>query len=332
MPTYNCELYVAEAIDSILGQTFDDFEFIIIDDCSTDKTLQIIESYNDDRIKIVVKKENSGYTNSLNYGLQIAKGKYIARMDGDDISLPTRFEKQVAFLEANDDVVLCGSAYETLHDNFYIAIPESNDEIKVGMLHECKIGHPTVMMRALFLKEHQLTYNTMMEPAEDYDLWIRMIHLGKFHNLQESLLKYRVHQNQVSSQRNQIQIDAALKIKCTMLCCLGDDIQENEVSAYSNIINNHKTAAFSDFEQFIAFKKKLLQYNSKKEYFNQLLFTDFLKNLEINFFSSYFKHRIDHNWTVLSNYSRIRNKVDCRLKFIDHFKLIVKCMIFYKVK
>ena len=332
MPVYNCENYILEAVESILQQTYSNFELLLIDDCSTDATVDKIKSLSDDRIQLIVKPKNSGYTESLNYGLQIAKGKYIARMDGDDISLPTRFEKQVAFLEAHDDVVVCGSAFETLHDNFYIAVPQSNDEIKVGMLQECKIGHPTVMMRTSFLREHQLTYNTKMEPAEDYDLWIRMIHFGKFHNLQESLLKYRVHQNQVSSIRNQTQIDIALKIKCKMLYYLDDTIQHNEITAYSNIISNHRTAAFSDFEQFITFKKKLLQLNSKKKYFNQLLFTGFLQNLEINFFNSYFKHRIDYNWIILSNYSKIRAKVDCRLKFIDRFKLIVKCMIFYKAK
>lgn len=332
MPVYNCENYILEAVESILQQTYSNFELLIIDDCSTDTTVDKIKSLNDDRIQLIVKPKNTGLTNSLNYGLQIAKGKYIARMDGDDISLPTRFEKQVAFLEANEDVVLCGSAFEILHNNFYIAVPENNDEIKVGMLQECKIGHPTVMMRASFLRENQLFYNTNMEPAEDYDLWVRMIHLGKFYNLQESLLKYRVHQNQVSSQRNQLQNDTALKIKCTMLYNVNDGIQDGEITAYSNIISNHRTAAFSDFEQFITFKKRLLQHNSKKNYFNQLLFIGFLKNLEVNFFNYYFKHRIDYNWTVLSNYNKIRNKVDCRLKFIDRFKLIVKCMIFYKVK
>ena len=92
MPVYNCALYINEAMDSILSQTFDDFEFLIIDDASTDDTVSIIKSYNDPRIQLVEKPVNTGYTNSLNYGLSIANGKYIARMDGDDISLPERFQ------------------------------------------------------------------------------------------------------------------------------------------------------------------------------------------------------------------------------------------------
>jgi glycosyltransferase involved in cell wall biosynthesis len=332
MPVYNCENYILEAVESILQQTYSNFEFLIIDDCSTDKTVEIIKSLNDDRIQLIQKHKNTGYTNSLNFGIQIAKGEYIARMDGDDISLPARFEKQIAFMEANVDVVVCGTAFEVLHNSFYIPVAESNNEIKVGMLQKCQIGHPTVMMRNSFLKKHQLFYNSNMEPAEDYDLWVRMIHLGKFHNLQESLLKYRVHDKQVSNQRNQIQIETAVKIKITFLYNLNDDIQANEINAYTNLISNHRAAKFSDFEEFLAFKKKLLQHNLDKKYFDQLLFLRFLNNLEKIYFNYYFKYRSDYNVNILSNYNKINNKVDCRLKLIDRFKLIVKCVIFYKVR
>ena len=99
MPVYNCEKYIAMSIESILNQTINDFELLIIDDASTDQTLAIITSYEDTRIKIISKPVNSGYTESLNIGLKIAKGKYIARMDGDDISFTRRFEKQLSFLE-----------------------------------------------------------------------------------------------------------------------------------------------------------------------------------------------------------------------------------------
>ena len=332
MPVYNCEKYILEAVESILQQTYTHFEFLIIDDCSTDSTVEQIKSIQDDRIQLILKPKNTGITESLNYGLRIAKGKYIARMDGDDISLPTRFEKQVAFLEANEDVVVCGTSFKILGSGLYIAVPETNDEIKVGMLQECKIGHPTVMMRSSFLNEHQLSYNASMEPAEDYDLWVRMIHLGKFYNLQEPLLKYRVHQNQVSNQRNQNQVEKALQIKCNMLKYLDKDIYENEMKAYSAVLSNYRKATFSDFEEFIRFKKKMVQHNSKKVYFDESLFVAFLNNLEINFFNFYFKCRSAFNWSVLLHYIKINNKVYCHLKFRDRVKLIVKCIIFYKVK
>jgi glycosyltransferase involved in cell wall biosynthesis len=102
---------VQTAIESILNQSYTDFEFIIIDDASTDTTVTIIKSYHDSRIQLIEKSINSGYTNSLNSGLKIANGKYIARMDGDDISFPQRFAKQIAFLEGNPEVVVCGTSY-----------------------------------------------------------------------------------------------------------------------------------------------------------------------------------------------------------------------------
>jgi glycosyltransferase involved in cell wall biosynthesis len=125
MPVYNCELYIKEAIYSILNQTFTDYELIIIDDCSTDSTADIIKDYSDSRIIFFEKDSNSGYTNSLNYGLSVAKGEYIARMDGDDISLPTRLEKQVHFLNSNPDIVLCGTSYSIMEQQGVFYMPQN---------------------------------------------------------------------------------------------------------------------------------------------------------------------------------------------------------------
>ena len=117
MPVYNCFDYIQEAINSILNQTFSDFELIIIDDYSSDGTVDLIKKFNDPRIKLTVKSVNSGISNSLNYGLKIAKGKYIARMDGDDISFPDRFERQVKFMDLNPKVILCGGGYISINSN-----------------------------------------------------------------------------------------------------------------------------------------------------------------------------------------------------------------------
>ena len=109
MPAYNAEKYIREAIDSILAQTYTDFEFIIIDDASTDATASIVESYSDERIRFFRNEHNMGVANTLNRGLDLAVGEYIARMDSDDISLPERFAKQVEFMDTHTDVIVCGS-------------------------------------------------------------------------------------------------------------------------------------------------------------------------------------------------------------------------------
>jgi glycosyltransferase involved in cell wall biosynthesis len=147
MPVYNCGLYIKEAIDSILIQTYTDFEFLIIDDTSTDKTVSIIKSYDDYRIQLIEKPANSGYTNSLNQGLQLAKGKLIAHIDGDDISLPEQFAKQVAYLEANPEAVLCGTSYKIIDKEKRTIIPESHEAIKLALLKSNCIAHPSVMIR-----------------------------------------------------------------------------------------------------------------------------------------------------------------------------------------
>lgn len=151
MPVFNCELYIKDAVDSILNQTYNNFEFLIIDDASTDETVSIIKAYTDSRIKLIEKPINTGLTNSLNQGLKLAKGKYIARMDGDDISLPERFEKQITFLEKNPEVVLCGSWFNVIGSELVIKTPENYEDIKLALLKGNCIAHPSVMMRNKFL-------------------------------------------------------------------------------------------------------------------------------------------------------------------------------------
>lgn len=217
MPVYNCELYIKEALESILNQTYADFEFLIIDDASTDKTVCIIKTYNDSRIKLIEKPRNTGYTNSLNYGLTLAKGKYIARMDGDDISLPERFAKQVTFLDANPDVVLCGTLYQIIGTKNICNHPLKHEEIKVKLISGCYIAHPTVMFHKSVFESYELQYDPNTEPAEDYDLWARLIFLGKIVNIKEVLLYYRVHLKQTSILFNEKQKKISQDISIRML-------------------------------------------------------------------------------------------------------------------
>jgi glycosyltransferase involved in cell wall biosynthesis len=204
MPVYNAEKFLAEAIESILNQTFTDFEFLIFNDGSTDNSLKIIQQYQrkDSRIKLVYSGENKGYVFHLNEGIRLAKGKYIARMDADDIALPERFAKQVDFLERNPEYVICGSRAETFGTTqSTIALPLSNEDIKLKMLCITPFVHPSVMLRKSTLWENNLFYDEKAMPAEDRKLWLQLAPLGKMHNLEESLLLYRVHGQNISLQK-----------------------------------------------------------------------------------------------------------------------------------
>lgn len=164
MPVYNGEKYLREAIDSILNQTCTDFEFIILNDASTDETEEIILSYDDPRITYARNETNLQIANTLNKGIALAKGKYIARMDADDISLPERFERQIKFMEDNPDIDVCGCSMKTFGmQNVIYRVPKTHDEIMVKLLCGFALAHPTIMGKRSFLNITMLQLTTKLK-------------------------------------------------------------------------------------------------------------------------------------------------------------------------
>lgn len=199
LPVFNAKRYVAEAIRSILDQTFAQFECIIIDDGSTDGTSDILESFRlqDDRI-VLVSRENRGLVASLNEGIDRARGTWIARMDADDIALPKRFETQLAWVE-QCGADICGSWVRFFggRDKRVLKHPQTDQAIRVGLMFGTMFAHPSVLMRAGLAK--QLRYDPRWEKCEDYDLWARAAQLDcRMANVPEVLLLYRQHGGQVS--------------------------------------------------------------------------------------------------------------------------------------
>lgn len=331
MPVYNCELYIKEAVDSILGQTFSDFEFIIIDDASTDSTASILKKYDDPRIQLIVKPQNSGYTNSLNYGLSIAKGEYIARMDGDDISLPERFAKQVAFLDVNPDIILCGTLFKIIGKDQIITVAEQHEDIKLAMLRDCCIGHPTVMMRKSYFDKFSLRYDITKEPAEDYDLWTRLLIIGKLYNLQEVLLHYRLHDLQVSQKRNEQQINTAKEIKINLLNHLGFERTVQNQILLKKMVSKRGLVSFKDMDQFPDLKNKLLLAN-QTSFFEKVGFEKYILEIQYNLFKDFFLKRDRYSPVIYFQYLRIKSKWSNKLRPLDQMKLFLKSVIFYKKK
>jgi len=194
MPAYNTEAYIAEAIESILNQGFTDFEFLIINDGSTDGTLQIIESYTDPRIKYYTI-ENRGVTGALNFGLSLSRGTYIARFDADDVCYPQRLQVQFEFLEQNPGYVLVGSEADYIDQNgkylfTYRFSDYENDEIRTAAFKECPFIHASVMYR----KQAVIAAGSYDKDAitfEDHLLWRNLASYGKMKNLHEPLIKVR---------------------------------------------------------------------------------------------------------------------------------------------
>ncbi len=217
MTAYNTELYIAEAIESILNQTYTDFEFIIINDGSTDNTASIIKKYadSDQRIIFVDNKENQGLIAVLNQGLDMARGEFIARMDADDKSLPQRFEKQIAYLDAHPDVGVLGTL---IHGFDKIDAPGIQIPVITAMdlLEKNYIAHPSVMIRKELLDKYNLRYNPDYKHCEDLELWSRLIFLTKFRNIMEVLLMYRITGNNISAQNWQHQQNMSAKIRADL--------------------------------------------------------------------------------------------------------------------
>ncbi len=198
MPAYNVENYLEDSVNSILTQTFKDFEFIIINDGSTDRTQQLLESYEDPRIRLINNKLNKGNYYSRNKGCNLAQGKYICVMDADDIAYPNRFEVQFKFMEENPNVLLSGSAYRLLGQDVTIEQSTKFDEIKYILISTFCVLHPTVIFRRDVVKKMGF-YNIEYEYASDYDLVTRLALLGEITNVSDVLLSYRQHNKQISS-------------------------------------------------------------------------------------------------------------------------------------
>lgn len=237
MSVYNePEDVLRQSIESILKQTFSDFEFVIIgDNPDNDRINDIVTNYEkrDKRISFLINSENIGLTKSLNRGLKLCHGKYIARMDADDIAVSTRLQKQLDYLESHADVHILNTAImkffnADVNNNIIMTVPSDNESIIERLFISNLLFHPTVMFRKSFIDEHHIIYNEKFRRSQDYAMWLEIAsNGGKFSSLQEPLLYYRASENQISIKyRDQQKYDAdailLFYIKRTLHSFLGD--------------------------------------------------------------------------------------------------------------
>lgn len=215
MSVYNGEKFLKEAMESILNQTFTNFEFLIINDGSTDSSVEIIESYKDSRIRLINNEKNLKLIASLNKGISLAKGKYIARMDCDDFSVPQRLQKQVEFLESNSEYGLVGTYYTVIDgegkEQRNVSYPSSNELIKLFLSLNCPLAHGSIMGRTELFKEN-LYGSKESYAVEDYELWTRMAKVTKIHNIPEYLFKYRIYGESFSDSKTQLMYNQTLEL------------------------------------------------------------------------------------------------------------------------
>ena len=241
---------VIKTIDSILRQTYTNFELLIIDNASTDNTVEKIKKINDKRIKLVVNEENRGQTYSLNRGLKLATGKYIARIDSDDIALPARLEKQVSFLENNPDYGLCGCWVRYINDddqlNITMKTPTTDKGLRLLQNVTCGIYHPASMFRTDIITKNHITYDTDIKMAEDYALWGKIMQFSKALNLPEILLYYRRGNFNDSEKYREIMIMESFAVRETI--CRNQIDDSTALSNMLNIIDIEKKERKSIFD------------------------------------------------------------------------------------
>jgi len=280
MPVYNGEMYLREAMESILQQKHADYEFLIIDDGSTDRSNEIINSYNDPRIRVLRNPRRLKLSGALNRGIDEAAGEFIARMDADDISLPARLAKQLGYLESNPTVGVCGTWVKRF-GQFGTSIdknPIRAEQIKAYTLFECPFSHPTVMLRKSMINMHKLRYNGEYYPTEDYELWSRAVDCFPCANLGEVLLEYRVHGNSMTgSDWNEMDAKGA-RIAGFSLEKLGMKCSESEIRFHRNIgrAASYRCSSTDQLDDAERWLHKLHAVNRQKDVYDQEALLDIL--------------------------------------------------------
>ncbi|MBR2534208.1 MAG: glycosyltransferase [Erysipelotrichaceae bacterium] len=210
-----------KCIDSVLAQSFTDFELLIIDNASTDHTVDVIRTYKDKRIRLVINEKNIGQTGSLNKGLDLAKGKYIARIDSDDLMLENRLKMQVAYMEEHPECGFCGSMIRNITEDDVISKPlnlcVSDEGLRLFQGVSSCIYHPAVMYRTEILHDNGIYYDTTLKIAEDYEIWDRLLKVTKGYNIPEVLTLYRVGDNKDSVRFRDVKSEEYFEIR-TRIC------------------------------------------------------------------------------------------------------------------
>lgn len=299
MANYNTNIkYLSSAVNSILNQSFNDFEFIIIDDASTDNSLEYLRRINDRRVVLLENDVNLGLTKSLNKAIAVSKGKYIVRMDSDDISLPNRIEKQVQFMENHPNVIVAGTwvQYFGSSEILYKPIISTTEEYRVRLLfgNSPTIVHPSAILNKEMMLSAGIQYDERYRNSQDYKMWVECSKYGDCVIIPEVLLKYRVHEKQISSGGRKKQDYFMRQIVKEQLNVLRISLDEDDLIMH---IQSFETSRLDD--RIIEWYKKLMAHNLKVAFFSQKALERLLINkLENNFLDNL--GNFDHYLKILS--------------------------------
>jgi glycosyltransferase involved in cell wall biosynthesis len=262
LPVYNAAAYVSSAIESILKQSFTDFELLVINDGSSDNSLTLISKFNDPRIRVVNNEANLGLIATLNKGLELAKSELIARMDADDSALPDRLQLQVAAFDQDPNLVVCGTNYYTIEGSKRSFRPSAfdGDALKAQLLFTTCFSHPTIMMKHP-LKEKQLMFESEFVHCEDYRFWTQFARFGNFRILPQPLLEYRIHIHQITAKYRQEQVTTSALIRRDYLRQWGLNLNSEEEDLLNRIGSHEKWQSLNDLKAIETLSNVIIEQN-----------------------------------------------------------------------
>lgn len=320
---YNRENYIGPCIDSLLNQSFSDFEIIVVNDGSTDKTVEVVEAYSDPRIKLYHNEKNMGIVFTRNRGFELSTGEFIAILDSDDLALPNRLEHQVHFLDNHPNTALVGAFAEVIDENgqseHKIWFSNFNQKsLKTRLFFENCIAQSSVMLRKSSLP--QPAYRPDYPPSEDFDLWVRISQNWEVSNLSKVLIQYRVHSKNISKEENSIQVDNANKILIYQAeNLIGSVLTENEKSNHLSLMQN-KYVKTDDMLNIHKWVFKLLEANKLKKKYSEIEFESILTEKWIQSFYRIPKFNTSLIPLIFTRFSKSFGRIQ-KLKFF------VKCLL-----
>lgn len=284
MPVHNAAAHVAEAASSILTGSFRNFELLAIDDGSTDGSAAILRTFSDTRLRIVANPTNLGLIATLNHGIELAEGEFIARMDADDVSMPERLARQVEFMERNPEIGLSGTWAQRfgVGHGEAIQVPLRPVDIRVQLFAYNVICHPTVIFRRHLFLKHGLRFSPDARHAEDFDLWIRAAEWFPLANISMVGLRYRVHPNQVTSRHEAGQRDTVSMLRRRQLAQLLPAATETEAALHLSLLDVTKPLSREELYAGALWLERLEEANAHSQRYEARAFHVFLVQRWLN--------------------------------------------------
>ncbi len=326
MPTFNVEPWAEDAVRSVLNQTYQDFELLVIDDCSKDHTLERVRSINDPRIRIAAFDTNVGLAENLNRGFDLVDTELVARMDGDDIAEPDWLETGVKVLDSHPEVGICSFGFKFFgNKNSLVRFPEFNEDSKAQMLFGCTVIVP-VLRRSVYI-DNNLRYSTEAFPAEDYMMWANAYRYTQVYNVQRTLFHYRTHDAQISTAKRQAQIQKSNEVRLKMLDWLNTGFNDDEKRYFLDVFVPCVISGKESVNELARFANRLVSKNTDGHYSSEALRKKFKFHISYGTLAYVEKQYFENKYSIRGLFALLRSGLFYVIPAKNRRKIVVKSVL-----